>query len=129
MAAKGPIKSTAAAKKARNLVTYKGNKSQEKKAAKKELKSAGANMQRVMSAKPAAGSTHIKYSAMVDTLKAGSRANEATKRAVDAKVSARAATKAVGKGQKMVLKGEVKRTKTNAKALKKTEKVSKKFGM
>lgn len=126
--AKGPIKSTLAAKKARKLVTTEGSKRLEKKAAKKELKSAGANMQRVMSAKPAAGSAKS-YSAMVDTLKAGTRANVATRRAVDTKVSAKAATKAVAKGQKSVLKGDAKRTKANAKDLKKVTKVQKKFGM
>lgn len=121
--AKGPIKSTAAARKARKLVTEVGSKRQEKKAAKKELKSAGANMQRSMNR------TDNKGSAVQGLINAGTRANVATRRAVDAKVSSRAATKAVAKGQKSVLKGDAKRTKANAKDLKKVEAVSKKFGM
>lgn len=126
--AKGPIKSTMAAKKARRVVeTIPKTPTNRlaKKQAKKELKSAGANLRRSTDRMD----KDIKGSTLQGYLKAGSRANNATRQAADAKVSSKAAIKAVGKGQKMVLKGEARRAKANAKDLKKVNKVSKKFGM
>ena len=143
--AKGPIKSTAAAKKARRLAvgsgrtsTYKTaeptinqqiagkpgsrvksvtktlskplSKREEKKGAKKEMKSSAATLTRVSARKNAPPT---------DSFNAGTRVNNATRRVVDAKVSSKAATKAVDKGQKMVLKGMGKRETANAKDLKK----------
>jgi len=143
--AKGSIKSTAAAKKARRLAvgsgrtsTYKTaeptinqqiagkpgsrvkagtktlskplSKREEKKGAKKEMKSAAAALTRVSARKNAPPT---------DSFNVGTRVNNATRRVVDAKVSSRAGTKAVDKGQKMVLKGMGKREAANAKDLKK----------
>lgn len=150
--AKGPIKSTAAAKKARRLAVGSGrtshymtapqttkqvindepgsrvksftktlskplSKREEKKGAKKEMKSAAASLTRVSA---------NKRSNPTSQLNAGTRVNNATRRIVDAKVSSRAADKAVDKGQKMVLKGMGKRQAANAKDLKKVTRLSNK---
>jgi len=149
--AKGPIKSTAAAKKARRLAVGSGrvksyikdgtdwntgnvrtkpgapkilakplSKREEKKGAKKELKSSSSAVRRTMTA-----STYDHKNASA----AATRANAAVDRAVKAGVSTRASKKAVDKGDKAVLKGNKSRANAAAKTAKKTGSIKKNYNM